>query len=437
MNVMAMHPPLSASDRVTGAPVIHLSAREGRSLIFLSQVAKPMSFLARAGVDITIAMVCQLGDFVRRAERAQWREQAQALNALAVPWKRLVSYPSRLRHLAPDRRILAGFLRLRFSPETRFIVHCRGTQATQLALDLRRGFPQMRIVSDCRGVDGPEQAEHRGLGTDLSGPEEAWMRSLETRQRAALAESDAILCVSEAMKDYLVGSLGLAPDGIGVIPTCYSGRRALRSDADVREIRTRYAYDRKIVLAHAASETPWQRIEDVARLCSMLAARSPNLHFLFLGQHTQRIRERLDRHGLAPQRATVVSVPHDDVAQHLAAADAGIMLRSHSLVSRVASPVKFAEYLSAGLPVIVTPALGDQSGLVEREGVGLVLPSIEIDQCAVDAILKFLSDAPKLSAAGRRSREVAGGRLSWDKYIDTFRRAYTLAEGAARHGFAG
>lgn len=58
------------SARVNTAPVIHLSAREGRSLVFFSQVAKSMSFLAHHGADITIAMICQLAVWAERAIQA-------------------------------------------------------------------------------------------------------------------------------------------------------------------------------------------------------------------------------------------------------------------------------------------------------------------------------------------------------------------------------
>jgi len=67
------------------------------------------------------------------------------------------------------------------------------------------------------------------------------------------------------------------------------------------------------------------------------------------------------------------SVAHADIQHYLALADLGLLLRHRSSVNRVASPVKFAEYLACGVPVLVSPGVGDCPGIVERESVGYVL----------------------------------------------------------------
>jgi hypothetical protein len=73
-----------------------------------------------------------------------------------------------------------------------------------------------------------------------------------------------------------------------------------------------------------------------------------------------------------PDRVMVKWVKHHQVQQLLRAADYGWLVREASDTNRVASPVKFAEYLAAGLYVIISPELGDYSELVHREGCGMV-----------------------------------------------------------------
>jgi hypothetical protein len=60
---------------------------------------------------------------------------------------------------------------------------------------------------------------------------------------------------------------------------------------------------------------------------------------------------------LDPDAVRVTSARFDTVNGYLNAADAAFMLRRPSLVNRVASPTKFAEYCLAGLPVIMTDAV--------------------------------------------------------------------------------
>ena len=57
------------------------------------------------------------------------------------------------------------------------------------------------------------------------------------------------------------------------------------------------------------------------------------------------------------------------------------------------APTRFAEYLAAGMPVAVTPAVGDLELLVERHGVGVVLRE---------------EDDATLTLAAVRLRELAG-----------------------------
>jgi hypothetical protein len=48
------------------------------------------------------------------------------------------------------------------------------------------------------------------------------------------------------------------------------------------------------------------------------------------------------------------------------------LVREDSVTNQVASPVKFAEYLAAGLQIIISEKLGDYSALVAKEGLGIV-----------------------------------------------------------------
>jgi hypothetical protein len=66
------------------------------------------------------------------------------------------------------------------------------------------------------------------------------------------------------------------------------------------------------------------------------------------------------------------------------------LVRDYSNTNRVASPVKFAEYLAAGLRVIISESLGDFSEFVSKNSCGVVLTE------ATD-----LSDLKKVSAEDR------------------------------------
>jgi hypothetical protein len=69
---------------------------------------------------------------------------------------------------------------------------------------------------------------------------------------------------------------------------------------------------------------------------------------------------------------TVVSATRGEVSSLLNASDLGFLLLRPSPNIRTSSPVKFAEYLSCGLPVVITPEVGDYSDYVAQTRTGWV-----------------------------------------------------------------
>lgn len=74
-----------------------------------------------------------------------------------------------------------------------------------------------------------------------------------------------------------------------------------------------------------------------------------------------------------PDQVSNKWLKHHEVQKVLAACDYGILFRENSVTNQVASPTKFAEYLSAGLPVIISENLGDYTEFVLAEKCGMVV----------------------------------------------------------------
>ena len=103
----------------------------------------------------------------------------------------------------------------------------------------------------------------------------------------------------------------------------------------------------------------------------------------------------------------------------MAAADAAVILRAPDLVNRVSCPVKVGEYLAAGLPLVISPGIGDLSDLVDHHGLGVVAGG------AADAsrVAGFLHGA-NLAAVGNRCRDFAAGYLLWQNYRNQLERLF-------------
>jgi hypothetical protein len=107
-------------------------------------------------------------------------------------------------------------------------------------------------------------------------------------------------------------------------------------------------------------------------------------------------------------------VKPEQVEAHLALGDYGLLLRSPSLTNQVSSPVKYAEYLRAGLHVLVSPQIGDLSGLTVSNRCGFIL-----DENWGKLNLKFTK---------RTEQERIHARLLADEYFS--KRAHVKSYGA-------
>ena len=92
----------------------------------------------------------------------------------------------------------------------------------------------------------------------------------------------------------------------------------------------------------------------------------------------------------------VISAEHNDVPALLNAADLGLLLLKEAPNIRTSSPVKFAEYVNCGLPVLISRNVGDYSDLVTNTGIGSVF-----DNATPDALAFLDADRDELAQIGR------------------------------------
>jgi len=90
-------------------------------------------------------------------------------------------------------------------------------------------------------------------------------------------------------------------------------------------------------------------------------------------------------------------------------------MRQDSVVNKVASPVKFGEYMAAGLPVGITRGVGDYSGAVHTFGLGPVVPICPPYGNGDEILKNWLEGYLKArDATRRRCHKYAEQNLSWD-----------------------
>ncbi len=197
--------------------------------------------------------------------------------------------------------------------------------------------------------------------------EESYMRNKSTLKRFILRlmekfvyrNADFIHTVSESFKDYLANRYFSRP--INVIPCCVSGPPLVRKSNSPDIFRFVYLGS----LAH------WQHFEETVIYFKKIQQHHQNINLTVLTSDSVKASEILTRYDVT--NFDVKTIRPEDVKLELANYHFGFLLRDVSIVNQVASPIKFLEYLEAGVIPIITKNVGDYSNIVNKEKVGVIV----------------------------------------------------------------
>lgn len=242
-------------------------------------------------------------------------------------------------------------------------IMARGALATWMAIRARDKGLVKSVCFDARGAYAAEWEEYRIIDDD------ALIGQFRAVEQEAVHRSNLRLAVSHALVDHWRERYGYAgPDQV-VVP-CSLGSAHLQQGRDAVAARDRLGFtSTDVVLVYAGSAAGWQSFALLERFIALVLSAQPRVKVLFLCPPDAAI-DALVANWLG--RAVRAWVQPAEVPAVLAACDHALLIREDSITNRVASPTKFAEYLACGLPVVISPHIGDFSGDVAREQLGVV-----------------------------------------------------------------
>lgn len=408
--------------------VVHLVMGETTVDLIASQVVDHMEWQARAeGPGAPSRVIVGFLEPLRVAARGDVRRRVRELRRRA-PGVRMMLLPFSSRFgMRRSARLLAPRVR-RATGNVPVVFHCRGESAVEWAVALRDALGGAAIVADIRGAYPEELLFHRGF----DGPEQADDSARRiydgamARLHASLASADAVLSVSSGMVDWLRGE-GVPDDRLSCVPCCVPGLRF--SAADRAAVRAELGLDDRLVLVYSGTLASYQHIAD-GLLPFVAAARrsSPRAHLLCLTNEPERFRELAARAGLS-EGVTVMRVTQSEVPRYLSAGDAGLLLRASSRMNRVSMPVKLGEYLSCGLPIVVSRVAGWVDEFVGDAGAGVVVDWFGVGDAAreTEAARACRAIADDGDAMRTRALALCERRFLWSGYTDRVRDAYARA----------
>jgi glycosyltransferase involved in cell wall biosynthesis len=409
--------------------VVHLVSEETTKDLIGPQVVDHMEWQRVAeGEHRPASVTVLLLEAARNALRPEIRRRVELLRTRAPELPiALQPYIGRLgmrRNAAWLRRRVERWLRNR-----RVVFHCRGESAAEWALALHSWFPSAGLVADIRGAWPEEFLYQRGYDVPEIADEvtlRAYRGNLE-RTRRIVKAAGSVLTVSPGMMTWLE-SMGADAERLHYVPCCVPSityQPAVRAHT-----RQMMGLEDRFVVAYLGTITRYQHVADgVLPFFKALSAAIPGAHLLCITPQTLEMEALLGQSGLDRDRASIVSASQGDVAAHLMAADAGLILRAPSRMNEFSQPTKLGEYLAAGVPVLVARGTGFIDQLVEGAGAGhgvrafgLKSEELRTEAERVAAIFSEASDNMRRGAVALAARE-----FLWSNYTDRVRCAYLQA----------
>ena len=241
----------------------------------------------------------------------------------------------------------------------------RGIFATALGLRMRdRGLVD-QVCFDARAAYGAEWQEYRVVDNDRL------IAECVELEREVVARADLRMAVSHALVQHWKDTMDYQAQRHLVIP-CTLGRSVEHwPQQPAASLRAELHWaPEDTVLVYSGTSVGWQSLELAEQVVRPWLAMDHAHRMLFLSpDHVVIDRLRTAFPGQVARRW----VPHQRVRSLLQECDIGLLLREARITNRVASPTKFAEYLSAGLAVAISADVGDFSSMVRERKLGQVV----------------------------------------------------------------
>ncbi|MEX0930303.1 MAG: glycosyltransferase [Candidatus Paceibacterota bacterium] len=247
------------------------------------------------------------------------------------------------------------------------VLHARSYIPGISALFVKLVHPSVRIVFDSDGLMPDEQKERRGWGD-----RHIVYRGFRWIERRLISAADAVVVRTFQAKKILRARNPNAASG-EKYHVISNGKDTsvfrLRSEEERREVRRRLGIDEGAFLVlYAGSIGPNYLPHEMFRFFAELRSIIPDAHFLVV---TTEAREQLLRtaaYAQVPEKlVTISSLPHAEMPPVIASADLGLSFRKSGLSRRAVCPLKVAEYLLCGVPVVTNEGVGDLDRIFSRD----------------------------------------------------------------------
>jgi colanic acid biosynthesis glycosyl transferase WcaI len=234
--------------------------------------------------------------------------------------------------------------------------------------------------------------------------------------------SDHIVVVTPAFKEYLVKHWQVAPEKISVVEN--GVETELFRPRTENSLRTELCAEGKFVVSYIGTLGNAHGLQTMVEAAALLASSAPEVLFLIVGEGAEKeqlvalVRSR----GLANLHF-VDQQSREKIPAYIGASDACVVLLKKNEIFQTVIPSKMLEFMSCGRPVILGVE-GQASQILEEAQAGICIEPGNPSQLG-EAIMRLAADEKLRATLGRNGRRHVlqhfSRRQTASKYIDVLR----------------
>jgi glycosyltransferase involved in cell wall biosynthesis len=209
-------------------------------------------------------------------------------------------------------------------------------------------------------------------------------------------KTDAVICVSQALRDSMADAMGLSPEKLHVV---YNSRPAWKASGDRERIRNQYGIGADTVLIGTAARLiPSKGIHLLLEAAAEILRKRPDAFFMIAGSGPEEGKLKHDAEKLAIADRVIFAGHVNNMGDYYAAFDVFVL---PTLTEGLGITV--LEAMSFGLPVVAS-AVGGIPELISHGKNGLLIKPGKV-QDIIDALLFCLGNRQVAREYGNRAKD--------------------------------
>ncbi|MDD5238450.1 MAG: glycosyltransferase [Candidatus Omnitrophica bacterium] len=303
------------------------------------------------------------------------------------------------------------------------ILHGRGEIPSFICMILKYIF-KLHFIYDRRGYMAEDYVE----GGMWKSRKSFLYRLLKFIDKKLLLSADAIVVLTERIRDILVKENIEISNRIHVIPCCVDLNKFKYNVTKDKGLLSELKLDGKFIFIYLGSLGTWYLIKEMIDFFIVAKTQIPDSHFLILTMSDHSIaRDILYLKGQKETDFTILNSPPSLVQDYLSLADAALIFIKPVFSKLSSSPTKFAECLSCGLPVIINSNIGDCDKLIKSNRIGVIVDEFSNNnyQQALEELKSLMNRSEDFRQRCRKAAEDHYSlNLGVSRYSQIYKRLY-------------